>query len=64
MIVNAWLIIDSKGDRPYLCTHEPKNLELRPGVRVLRYELVVPDALNAEVGGRVLAAEVGGVNHE
>ena len=44
MIVNVWLIIDPKYDRPFVSTRPPADtLERSPETRVLRYELFVPE---------------------
>lgn len=42
MIVNAYLVIDPKGDRPYLSTSLAPNLD-RSKVKVYHYILSVPD---------------------
>jgi len=44
MIVNVWLIIDPKYDRPFVSTRPPvATLERSPETKVLRYELFVPE---------------------
>jgi hypothetical protein len=48
MIVNVWLVLDPKGDRPYVQTHPPTTLARQPGMRVLHYELNVPEPVPAE----------------
>lgn len=49
MVVNAWLILSPKADRPYLMTHPPPpEMERFEGVRVLRYELHVPEPVPVE----------------
>lgn len=43
MIVNAYVVIDPKGDRPYISTNPPNaNLD-RSKVRVLHFALFAPD---------------------
>ena len=46
MIVNAYVVIDPKGDRPYVTTEPPsKDLDLKGGtIKIYHYMLHVPDA--------------------
>jgi hypothetical protein len=41
-VVNAYLVIDPKGDRPYLSTNLSPHLD-RSKVKVYHYALLVPD---------------------
>lgn len=43
MIVNAYVVIDPKGDRPYISTNPPGKELDRSKVRVFHYALFVPD---------------------
>lgn len=45
MIVNAYLVIDPKGDRPYLTTTPPSEemKKANPQAKVFHYLLHVPD---------------------
>lgn len=53
MIVNLWMVLAPGADRPYVSTSEPKTLERKEGMRVLQYELVVPDTVPVESVQRV-----------
>jgi len=49
MIVNVWLIIDPKYDRPFVATRPPPDTLARsPETKVLRYELVVPEPVHVD----------------
>lgn len=48
MIVNAYLVIDPQGDRPYLTTRPPNESLDRSKVRVFHYALFVPDVSPAD----------------
>lgn len=43
MIVNTYLVLDPKGDRPYTTTSPPTTLLRTPGMRVYRVETEVPE---------------------
>ena len=47
MIVNAYVVIDPRGDRPYISTNPPSAdmRKARPDVAVYHYALHVPDAV-------------------
>lgn len=54
MIVNVWLIIDPKYDRPFISTRPPAaTLERSSETKVLRYELFVPEPVPVDA---ILAA--------
>lgn len=59
MIVNAYLVIDPKGDRPYLSTQPPNTLDKKPGIRVYHYMLHVPDTHEPDAVPSFLAPEKG-----
>lgn len=42
MIVNVYVVIDPKGDRPYVSTTEPAHLK-SDNVEIFHYMLHVPD---------------------
>jgi len=43
MIVNRWIILDPKGDRPYTSSIPPVSLVRSPGMRVYRIEADEPE---------------------
>ena len=55
MIINAYLVIDPQGDRPYLTTTPPSEAmkKANPNVRVFHYLLHVPDAVPPDNTGGV-----------
>jgi hypothetical protein len=48
MIVNAYVVIDPKGDRPYVSTTPPGPELDRTKVKVFHYALLVPDDVPAD----------------
>ncbi len=44
MIVNAYVVVDPAGDRPYITTKEPVSLDRKNGsIKVFHYILHVPN---------------------
>ncbi len=43
MIVNIWVTLDPKGDRPYVSTSPPTTLARLPGMQVFLVEVFIPD---------------------
>jgi hypothetical protein len=48
MVVNAYVVIDPKGDRPYISTNPPGPDLDRSKVKVYHYVLLVPDDAPAD----------------
>lgn len=43
MIINSWLVLETDGDRPYVSTVPPLHLVRKPGTKVFRVEIAVPE---------------------
>lgn len=51
MIFNVYVTIDPKGDRPYISSHPPYDLDRREGkarIKVYRYQLYVPEPVHID----------------
>lgn len=58
MIVNIYVTIDPKGDRPYVSTNPPKDLDRSKGVTVHLVEARIPDSVPIDSVQQVEATNV------
>ncbi len=49
MLHNIYAVVDPKGDRPYISSNPPYDLDRRGGaVKVYRYQLYIPDPVSID----------------